>query len=439
MATLGKDYDEILEVIRSRQNRIYFDITLEIDAGGKLYSAKKINMIDTSERYIEDYCSDIVVEALFDYAEYFRFIFPQRKDAKVILTRRLMSELSDVEIPGVGDMVSVYRMVDIDNRDVDMQGLPAVGGGNAMFEASLALIELPIESLRMTRVSGIYYQSNGLDVLRYLLGAKSKELELAQEHIPVGVTVVPADTQDPREHVVIPAGTELLAELPSLLQRDCGGIYNHDIGIFLKHNMWYVYPLYNTKRYGIADSSVDVVVLPPNRSPGIERTYAVRGKSILISTTGEVRQKDVSDVDYLNNGNGVLYARATATWDYAEVTGNKATVSRAKNVAEIMSVSRQSRMQNAPFSSEKVTDNAAYQLSKLSKRRGYMVYLTWENSNPDILKPGMPIKLHVPVEGGSRESLGTLVGLESNSSPVSSELLSRRYNTNTILQVFVSL
>lgn len=438
MAALSNEYDELLSIIQSRDNRIYYNYKLDVDINGKIYTGFKVLHFDVGENYELNYCPDITVHVQFDAATYFRHIYPNRKNAKVIISRTLMHSLEDQVREGIPDKIAEYRLIDLENKDIDLQGQVNQDLSQTYYTAKFALIDLAIEQLRLTMVGGIFFGNHALDVLRYFIGAKSKQLELPDDLKPQGVNFVKPDMVENRTHIVIPPGTPLLSDLPTLMQEENGGIYNHNIGLFLKFRQWYIYPLYSANRYPDEYKVLDVVLLPPNRSPGVTRTYAMSNGRLMVAATGNVRQKDLSDIAFQNEGNGVRFGKASKLWDYAEVSGNKAVVKRSENMAEFLTSKRLSKLQNLRFSERRVTDNTADEISNLSQRQGYVLLLEWHHSNPDVLVPGMPVKIHSKKETGKEELMGTLLGVESNSSPDSGEHTSQRYSTNSVLSIFVS-
>lgn len=441
MAGVSDGYDDILKLIRSNQNRTYYNLSVQVDIDGELYEPVKVTQLYVAEDYANNYTADVHLSMVFTADVYYRQIYPRRKHAKVILKQELQSELYPEAIPGTRDLVKVYRMVDKSNEDVDMQGMPNIAMDQALITVDVALLELSIEQLRLVRVQGGFSDTRAIDVLRYYLGVESDKLQLPSNLKPRGVDYVEPDVTDPQSIVILRPGTELLSEAPVILQRDNGGIYNHGINIFMKNNQWFIYPLFNTNRYDKATKVIEMVILPPNVAPGIERTYTVvDGTRLLISVTGDVKQSDQTDILYQNLGNGVQFSKASALWDYVKTAGNRSVANPEKNIAKFMSVSRQTKIQNLPISDRPVTDNMAREISKLSARRGYEMAVVWQNSNPDQLRPGMPVRLHVPMEGGmSREHYAVLLSVESNTAPDSPEMTATRYSTNSVLSLFVAI
>lgn len=438
MAGIVNEYDDILKLIQSNQNRIYFDLKLQIDIDGVLYDPIKVNYLNIREDYKEEYSQDIVCEIVFNAAQYTRFIYPARKNMKGVLTRKLMSEVTDQELSGFDSQVGIYRLVEIENRDMDIQGLPNIANEQALLTVHYALQDLTIEQMSLIRTGGIFYKTSELDVLRYLLGKFSAGVELDSKYKARGVDVIPADNRNVRENIVIPHGKELLAEIPDYLQNHCGGIYNHDINIFYKNRQWFIFPITNTKRFDKASYKAEFVFLPPNKAPWTERTYCKKENVLFVAITGKFNQFDVSDIAQLNLGNGVRFSKASALWDYATTTGNKSVVDRSSNMAEFINVSRPTRYQNLPISDRRVTDNIAREQSKISARRGFIINAVWHNSNADQLRPCMPCRLHIPYEGGSRTYEASLISVETNTVPITKEVTSQRYSTTSALTFFAT-
>jgi hypothetical protein len=78
------------------------------------------------------------------------------------------------------------------------------------------------------------------------------------------------------------------------------------------------------------------------------------------------------------------------------------------------------------------------QYSKLAARDGSVIMMEWENSEPDLLIPGMPVKILYLEEDNLRETYGTLVKAHTFVGLKGKGFTANRYSTNTVLAVFVS-
>ena len=110
--------------------------------------------------------------------------------------------------------------------------------------------------------------------------------------------------------------------------------------------------------------------------------------------TGEVKLKDDSEEQQLNLGNGVRFADANNFMTgFVDTVDNKAVASRGSNNSEFISVPRLNGNNNVQMSSNPITANPFMEYSKLARRQGNMITLAWENSQPSLIYPGMPVKI----------------------------------------------
>lgn len=248
----------------------------------------------------------------------------------------------------------------------------------------------------------------------------------------------PSDAIKPLPNVIVPHGTRLV-DLAGVLQNNCGGIYNYGAGCFLRHTHWFVFPPFDVNQYSKSKFSIDLVLLPPNRRPASNRTYALKENTLFILVTGETKQFDLSELNYINRGNGVRFQKATETFLQSNaVKGNKAVLDPSQTTAQFTVEQRVNHLESVPFADVRVTDNAAAQVSKIAERAGQYVACVWDNANVDLLRPGTPVRVLYNTETGEQELYGVLVGYTANTQLAQPGMTGERYTTTAALTVFVS-
>ena len=147
-----------------------------------------------------------------------------------------------------------------------------------------------------------------------------------------------------------------------------------------------------------------------NVTPTTDNSFSVEEKHVKLVATGNIQHLDNTEAYLQNLGNGVRYQDANKLMDtYASTEAGITSISRASNLREYIVEEREDMLNYVPYSNDKITSNHYTQLSELNVRRGAVVNLMWENSDPDVLRPGMPAKLLYSAKDEVRSVVGILV------------------------------
>lgn len=312
---------------------------------------------------------------------------------------------------------------------------------DAINETNLATYEFQVfdealEKLRPLQTGGIFQMSTTASVLKVLLGGMSESLELPIERKPLGIEMTEPDTLVHKNHIIIQQGTKLV-DLPKYLQ-DHYGIYNTDCGYFYYNQYWHIWPLYNTKRFELARKSLTIVNVPADRFPNIERTYELDGSSLSILSTGNIDVLDMNQMLKYNLGEGTRAIRASAmSGSEGTVTDKGVTVfQRAQSNTEVATSDTFAFKQVTPSTSE-VTDNTCRILSRTAVTQGAIINLEWQNANPSLLVPDMPLKFLYLENGVVVQRYGTLLKWETLYGLATPGLAENILNCHAVLMIFV--
>lgn len=438
MATVDSQiYEVVLSQITALQRPVAFTLKCVFDIEGFLFSPYKVLNEDGVKDFHGKFSDEIVLEVAMSQGDYTRYIYPSLEKLQIQLIRSDIGELEDGELRGRQPTVRRYKAILQDNANLNLQGMPSVGEDNAIISVSFQLVDLATDELRLQTTGGIFHNTSAADVLKTLLGYYSKQLKLSDDVAVKGVHVYTPSNDEVRENVVIPHGTDVL-DLAGYLQKHCGGIYNQGIGMYLHKNIWFVYPLMDKYRYELEKLALDLFVIPSNRMSQIERTYQLKDQRLQILITGDVRQNNTSDLDFLRFGNGTMFSKATKTFNqFAEVSGNVAKTEVTSNVSRFIIEKRNTSFQYTPFSSNRITDNVAYEMSKLISRTGQMVSLVWENARQDLIYPGMPVKVFYGTDAGAKSHYGQVAHVQYHTTLNQPGMSSTRYKTTCVLSLFL--
>tara|TARA_B100000929_G_scaffold249264_2_gene208552 strand:- start:473 stop:1855 length:1383 start_codon:yes stop_codon:yes gene_type:complete len=361
--------------------------------------------LDIERDYLNKYSDYMVLEVLLPAGAFSHDILPYKQELLVEITREPMGESH--EEPDDSDVVvKQYRAVIHEEKD-DIIGASSPqaqtrGAANLseLKQVKFQLFPLALERIRLHEVGGIYRKVIPGDAIRYILTYASNQLDLPDDDAIVGVDIVDWDNKNPHPHIVLPQGTKV-QDVAAIIQDDWGGVYNTGIGCYLQDNLWYVWPEFNTKRFDEEERVLRLINLPPKRYPGIERTWRMDEYQLVVLSTGEVSHKDLSHHNRLNHGNASRYTHGDQIWANPNAFGknfgeagkdNKFRIKRNDNNSEYVG-SQRPNYDVAPVSPSRITNNSFSEASRLAKRNGAFVTLTWEHSKPELIFPGMPARL----------------------------------------------
>lgn len=275
-------------------------------------------------------------------------------------------------------------------------------------QVTVQLQEEVFSLIRSTMVGGVFRDSAPFEVLKSLLFKTGQEFLVEGEVAMKGVTCVEPNNKTKRSNMVIPHGTPLVA-LANILQTQHGGIYTAGIGCYFQKGYWYVWPLYNYKLYDVAERTASFIIAPSTRYRGIEKTWRQVGKHLSILITGGVHKADPSEALLLNEGNGARFPNTDVVMDsFLEVKNNKAVAKRTNNANEYEAIKRRGRAMTR-VSQDQMSTNAFQEASKVSFRNGAFLTVNWENSNPDLITPGLQCEIGFLVDGDVKFINGVVV------------------------------
>lgn len=301
------------------------------------------------------------------------------------------------------------------------------------------LVSKQVMAMRSKTVGMIARHTTGMNVIKYCLTEHSKKLESGEPEDIRGVSIVPGFSEEVREHVIVPHLTRLVS-LPRVVDNAVGGLYPTGMSYYLDGNYWFIYPLFDTKRFAKSDQTLTIINVPANRLPGIEKTFRVTDTQLIVLSTGKVKYKDTSISERDTEGDTVRFVDSRKVIEgFAKVGENKLQADYAKNVTE-MTIDNNVKDPSRASINTGVTVTSAYnkELTKLTMRNGSVALITWESSNDFALAPGMPVRYMYIVDGQARQLYGTLLGAETMMHQVNKNIKQQKFNSTTVLTVFLS-
>lgn len=440
-SALGQDIEKITGVNNVVQRQHW---TAEIHSPTETLVPFKLMSFDKIRDYENNFADDLIVRVLMPAGKYAYRIYPHldnleftlyRHDPKNDLTSRMEGADSISHERYVAVIIkppaSAVEMNDRNQPSEDALDL------NTILELDVQLIKKSVNQMRMRTIGGIYRNCSADEVIKQILTSESQKLVLSSEDLPKGVDMIPVTKPIKRDHIVIPQGTRLV-DAPSYIHQHCGGVYSTGFGIYFQDGVWYVYSTYDTTRFETTAKTMTIINIPAMKMPGIEKTYIKEGNHLTVLATGQSKVLNPSEKLIQNQGNGVRFADGGFFMEsFVETLGNKAVASRGKVNNEFTTIKRDNGDNNVLISEQRISANPLWEYSKLAARDGSIMLLSWENSDPDLIYPGMPVKMKYLDGQDIKEVDGVVLKLHNYTQLGRDGITSSRHISTTNMSLFI--
>lgn len=399
----------------------------------------------TSIDWVRDYrnasADEIMLTVMVPYGVLNHRILPFKENLRLTIERRAVS-LSGVERP-VDVVVQTFDAFIQHEDESAAMGTQRefanqeISDMSALKEVRVQLMETAFTILRTRMVGGVFRNCRPYDVLMTLINDASFSLDVDDEDAVRGIHSVEPSNNLARENIVIPHGMPLVS-LADKLQSQHGGIYNSGIGCYYQKGEWYIWPLYDSTRFDEVEKKALFVIVPDNTLIGVEHTWRLQDETYLVVTvTGGTRKLDMSEMGLMNEGDGTRYVNAeNLMGNFLDVKDGKASANRSKNAIEYSGVERRGPTMSR-VSGDITTSNPFHEASKVVARSGAFITMNWENSNPDLVFPGMQCEVAFLVQGVPQYINGVVVFAHSFSALSGEGLHQRIHQVTTQVAVMV--
>lgn len=394
---------------------LWLDIKSVIDSGkkpvkyeyrGMLHNVKedvsiyKITSIDIIRDYAGNISDHIQIEFKMLLGDYMKRLYPYKANLEFSVKRIELKEVSSDREDNSLIYTEKYKAIFLTGENpapamTDLESLDTETlNKGSLVDVKLQLLNRSLEPIRIKTVSGIFRQVTQKKIMYNILAGESAKILIDGKSSIDGIDIVDPDNIEVRKHVVIPDGT-LISNLPTFLQEKSGGVYNSGIGTYLqKYNnktIWFIYPLFNYHRFDKDIFKIVFFAVPEYRLSGIDRTYNEEGKTLKILVTSKRKYKDSGETSLMNKGVGFRMADARSFMKKPVAMTEEGPISKRANTNHEVSLrSRNDGLNYAPV--VKASSNPFKEYSKLILSDLGQIDLVWENSNHDLIHPGMPCK-----------------------------------------------
>lgn len=435
--------EELIKISHSKQGLIKYAYSALIHIVEKdlAYQPIKVLGIDIERDYEHNLADVINCELAVSPGTWSDYIMPFVENLEISIIAEPVNFRAPVSVTRYKAYCKTlvnFRKTDARLQNVNTETIDRMDIVRVEFQ----LVPLLMEKLLPLQIGTNVVNSNITDALTSLLMGEASKLQgLDNADMLKGVDMVKADNETVYDNIPIPHGIKLL-DLPLYLQKNLYGIYKQGMGHYIQTGMWYIYPKSRTKRNDDKTRFINIFISPKDFLKYTENTWTKEGNDLYIIAALEGDSKDIStSANTLNKGNGirVLNPDLQTTDESVKVAGNKAIISRANNVSEVILNESKNGVVNAPFILNQKDTNIYEQVSQVEARDGKLIGLVWHNSNADLVKPGSVVRVHYTDSNVNQQVMleGVVIKAHHYIHATSGSVVSTQYSSVSALFVFV--
>lgn len=438
---------DIKSVLESSSNPIKFDFKGMLHTVDSDMPVLKIMSLDIIRDYMNNIGDVVNIEFKLPLGEYLTKLYPYRKNLEFSIKKLRLEETDNNVVSDEVILIEKYKAVFLDNENPNYNSTSAELTDTEELnltdtvEVKLQLMNRSLEPLRIKTLSGVFRQVTMLKLLYNLLSGESSKIKIEGKPAIDAIEIQPPSNLKQYSNIVLKAGTHVI-DLPSILQKYFGGVYNAGIGNYFQtyenKKTWFVYPLFKTTEDNSKKRIAIIYSAPKEVVRETDRTYNLNGNTLSIIANNNKEFKDPSDSDYMNHGSGFRMADANAFMKKpVKVTEKGIQAVRGNLSYEVGHVSREDNLNYAPVVKQSVSSNPFIEYSKVIARSVGRVDVIWENSNPDMLYPGMFCKFIYLKDEKIVELNGIVVFAHAFTSLQGNGIDSKIFRTNTQLTLLL--
>lgn len=435
-------WKEVLEVLtkNDQNSQTTYKVIVHLNDAGDEYHPLSMMELSLRRDYIDAFADEMGLKLLIPYGKYTYKIYPNRNNLNITIQKFFLKENStEIDYDKPIDSETFGATL------IEEYPLPSTTHGQqAKDEASLDLIDLipvrfqlcnrAVEKIRLQLVGGTYRKETVGNIIRSNIDGVCAKINVPNQRKIIGADCVEFHNKKVYDQIIIPHGMKLI-DVPGYIQNRYG-VYNSGLGSYIQNSSWYVFSLYDPKRFYKTERTLTIHVIPKNKFPEIERTYYVLNKEVHILANNESDFRGDNEISYRIDGNGVRFVDADLVMnDYYKTKGNKAIAKRKSNINEFASELTSDYLSYSPLSNDRITANPFRQNTDLTRRKGGIFKFIWNNSNPALVEPGMPCKITYYEDNIVKVAYGTVLSSMTMTNLVGA-FNSGKHVTNSQLQLY---
>lgn len=414
--------------------------TCNFRAGDVLVPVQFVNVVEIKRDYLGKYSDVINVSIKVDQVILNTVVYPNKDQLRLTLSRTPI----DSEYTGIGATfenfveyhAKLYSVVD--HQMIASSVLTHLS--NAQNKGIMVDVEMQIYAPSLDLIRTAQYGTNhrnctGADAL---VTALNNFIALPGDDNGVkGVDLQSGFVNTLRDQIVIPHSTRV-HELPDLINLESGGIYTTGFSHYIQRGMWYIFSPWDVAKYIKSPTyTLTIMNVPPSALPGIEKSYCINGREVILIATGDSKQEDMTERDQINRGTGVRFVDPALQINGGIKNEDGRVTQPVKSyLNEVRTIDRKDGA--SLMTGKNRTSRYAIEYSEVAKRKGSTISLFWDNSYPDILIPGMAVKYIFMDKGRPVIRHGTLTGSVNRSIIANKTALNPVYAYTSYLRLFIS-
>ncbi|UQT03515.1 putative virion structural protein [Serratia phage vB_SmaM-Kodama] len=381
---------------------------------------RKLEVTRVIEKYTEaDYVSSFTHDTEMRIAVItsdYNLLYANRDNLNAVLIQEQVDPVSSTPITSGLRYNTQFKVILKDNTvaqmssDSSLTTAPYSDGKDELRMVRIQLVDPIAVSMNTKYAQGIFRYAKPSDVLKGMILSQTK-IDSDQGLPPL----LSLDMVDPENDgqsdivgdVIIENGTRMVG-LAAFIQDQITGIYNHGIGSFIQNQRWYIYPIFNTRRYTKTTRRLTIIQSTSLMIPASDRSFKMVGNDITVVCAGAVKMQDLSVSNSINGETAMHFTRASGFLDNPTINDNNQSVYNRQEIsADITAEPRKDKRTMANVKG--VTDNLARVQSELASKRGMVMVTTWQRSDIRLLTPGMPVRVYYDNGGNVTALEGVLI------------------------------
>lgn len=430
--------DIVNDITKKGSALTQYRYTAHIYTGSEWITPIAVHNVYLKRDYENSFTDLEMLTVMVGLGDYAYAIYPNRDKIVVELVEESIYTMTADVQKSAPVTAKRYRGVLLNQQSVGM----STSGGDYSDRATLnkgQLIQVEFQlmdeaayQVRMATVGRNYRYASPMDVLLSALTENRTAVVANSEQLIHGVEVTEGYNTKKRDQIVIKPVA--LTDLVAVLQDKEGGLYSAGAGCYLQNGFWYVYPLYNLNVMTKAPRTLTLVIVPPRMYQG-EYTYMQTGSDVTVIISSNSNMVDSGLHEQINEANGYRLINANTIMDPTTTESNKTKVDRSKNLFEFTSTAFSDSTNNVQWGQASATSNPFPHYTELAKRACRTFTVQWTHSDPDLLTPGMPVRILATADNAIIERQGVLKTVETNRVPIDSGPLKHTYTSISNLEI----
>jgi len=391
---IGKDILKITSNVKSGVNHVKHKVILHTEKYDiNIPLVESIEILSDFNSNTSDY---IVASFLMGMGDFIKDIYPYRDNLNLTITR----------IIGKVKSTYTYRFVLLNNNG-NISGTRYNQSSrdelNKLEQVRVIgqCVDRISETLRLQFVSGIYRDVTVEDMLKSMLLSNIRTAKSVLGNIKIQYHLVKPDNNKVYNHIKVPTGTNIL-QLPTYLQNNDYGVYNGNIGTYVKiHEKWnqdkyntlnniYVYPLYDSKIFDNSKRKLIIYGVSSAKFNHVENTYLQDGDVLSIIAGVGTTSYDDAENKLMDKGVGFTTSNPEALLTSNNITNDNSSYVDAESLNQTtLDKDRKDKLNTTQYIGPDA--NHFKYRSDIVKNTMMPYTIQWNFCDPDLIYPGMPV------------------------------------------------